>query len=320
MIIKGKTAFVYDVEVFPNFFSVTIKNTESKNIKTYVIWDGCNDMPQIVKLFLNKNIYFVGYNSMHYDKPIISYIILNYQKLINSPVWVVNSELKSFSDLVINSETSAPWSKYKYANLYDDLDLLAMKWSDKLRPSLKALQVTMLYKNVEEYEGDFNLYLPQKDVEKLIAYNINDVESTEEFLYRCTNDIDLRLSIQEEYGIDVMNKDGVNLGMEIIKDRYLKETGLSWYQIKDLRSPCDNLCFGEIIFPYIEFKTPELQQLLLDLKNHCSDPNDNTFERKFLLGEVEHTFGMGGLHSVNTPEAFEPDDNTVLFDDDVAFA
>lgn len=85
----------------------------------------------------------------------------------------------------------------------------------------------MLYKNVEEYEGDFNLYLPQKDVEKLIAYNINDVESTEEFLYRCTNDIDLRLSIQEEYGIDVMNKDGVNLGMEIIKDRYLKETGLS---------------------------------------------------------------------------------------------
>lgn len=65
-------------------------------------------MPQIVKLFLNKNIYFVGYNSMHYDKPIISYIILNYQKLINSPVWVVNSELKSFSDLVINSETSAP--------------------------------------------------------------------------------------------------------------------------------------------------------------------------------------------------------------------
>lgn len=56
------------------------------------------------------------------------------------------------------------------------------------------------------------------------------------------------------------------------------------------------------------------------MKNHCSDPNDNTFERKFLLGEVEHTFGMGGLHSVNTPEAFEPDDNTVLFDDDVAFA
>lgn len=27
---------------------------------------------------------------------------------------------------------------------------------------------------------------------------------------------------------------------------------------------------------------------------------------------------MGGLHSVNKPEAFEPDDSTVLYDDDVA--
>ena len=85
MIIKGKTAFVYDVEVFPNFFSVTIKNTESKNHVTYEISDRRNDMPSILKLFLNKNIYFVGYNSMHYDKPLISYIILNYQKLVNSP-------------------------------------------------------------------------------------------------------------------------------------------------------------------------------------------------------------------------------------------
>ena len=37
MIIKDKTAFVYDIEVFPNFFSVAIKNTESGNIRTFQI-------------------------------------------------------------------------------------------------------------------------------------------------------------------------------------------------------------------------------------------------------------------------------------------
>ena len=81
MLIKGKTAFVYDVEIFPNFFSVSLKNTESGNIVSFEISDRKNDMGNIAKVFLNKNIYFVGFNSMHYDAPIISYIILNYTTL-----------------------------------------------------------------------------------------------------------------------------------------------------------------------------------------------------------------------------------------------
>lgn len=56
MIIKGRTAFVYDIEVFPNFFSVTVKNTESGNHRFFQISELRNDMPYIAKLFLNKNI------------------------------------------------------------------------------------------------------------------------------------------------------------------------------------------------------------------------------------------------------------------------
>ena len=86
MLIRGKPAFVYDIEVFPNFFSVTCKNTESKNHVAYEISDRSNDIVEIARLFLNKRIYFVGYNSMHYDKPIISYILINYKKLVSMPV------------------------------------------------------------------------------------------------------------------------------------------------------------------------------------------------------------------------------------------
>lgn len=317
MIIRNKTCFVYDVEIFPNFFSVTVKNTESKRVRSYEISSRRNDLPEIVKLFLHGGIYFVGFNSMHYDKPIISYLIINYKRLILRPVWEITAEIKQFSDKIINSETSASWSQYKYAELFPDLDLLTMKWSQKLRTSLKALQVTMEYQNVEEYDGDFNRPLPDKDIEKLLAYNLNDVESTEEFLSRCEKDINLRLAIENEYHISALNKDGVNLGMEIIKVRYLQRTGKQWFQIKDLRSPCENLCFKDIIFPFISFKTKVLQNLLDELKNLCVDPNDNSFERHFILGGVEHTFAMGGVHSVNTPEIFEPSDDELLEDVDV---
>jgi len=37
MFIKGKTVFVYDIEVFPNLFTVTVKNTESKNLRSFQI-------------------------------------------------------------------------------------------------------------------------------------------------------------------------------------------------------------------------------------------------------------------------------------------
>ena len=317
MIIRNKICFVYDIEVFPNFFSVTIKNTESGNIKTYEISERKNEISDIAKLFLHKGIQFVGYNSMHYDAPIIAYLIINLRRLILRPVWEVNSEIKQFSDKIINSATSASWSQYKYANLFPDLDLLAMKWSQKLRPSLKALQVTMEYRNVEEYSGDFNSYLPKDQIDQLIQYNINDVNSTEEFLNRCKKDIDLRIAIENEYHISALNKDGVNLGMEIIKQRYLEETGQQWFQIKDLRSPCDQLCFKDIIFPFIKFQTPTLQNLLSELKELCVNPNDNSFERHFILGGVEHTFAMGGVHSVNEPEIFEPKEDEVLEDVDV---
>lgn len=321
MIIRNKTCFVYDIEVFPNFFSVTVKNTESGAIRTYEISDRKNELPDIVKLFLHKGIYFCGFNSMHYDSPLISYLILNYKRLILRPVWEITAEIKEFSDKIINSASSASWSTYKYANLFPDLDLLAMRWSQKLRTSLKALQVTMEYKNVEEYSGDFNAPLPKDKINELIKYNVNDVESTEELLNRSKKDIELRIAIEDQYHISALNKDGVNLGMEIIKKYYLDATGKSWNDIKDLRSNVDNIPLKDVIFDYIEFHNPTLQNVLTKLKQTVipitNVPKGYKFEIKFEIGGVKHTYGVGGLHSENDPEKFESDSDSYLVDSDV---
>lgn len=318
MKIRNWIVLIHDIECFPNLFLDTIKNTETGNSRTYEISERRNDLPDLVKLVLHRSFIMASYNGIHYDDPIIAYLVINYKKLILRPVWEITAEIHAFSNKIINSETSASWSEYKYAEIYPKLDLLAMRWSQKLRPSLKALQVTMQYHNVEEYSGDFTKAISKLEIPKAISYNENDVNSTEELLNRSIKDIELRLAIEDEYHISALNKDGVNLGMEIIKKRYLDETGLQWFQIKDLRSPCEQLCFKDIIFDYIEFQTKELQNLLKELRELCIDPNDNSFERHFDLGGVEHTFAMGGVHSVNKPEIFEANDNTFILDDDVA--
>lgn len=100
-----------------------------------------------------------------------------------------------------------------------------MLYSQKLRVGLKEMQVTMQFHNVQEYSGNFEDFLPSSEIPKMAEYNKNDVDSTTELLNRCKKDIDLRLAIEDEYGVKVLNKDGVNIGMQIIAHKYLEKTG-----------------------------------------------------------------------------------------------
>lgn len=318
MLLKNKTVFIYDVEVFPNLFTCTIKNTESKAIRSYEISNRRNDLPLIVQLFLNRKIIFAGYNNKFYDDVLINYLLIHFKELIKKSVWEICREIKILNDKIIGSEQDRfnGLEKYKHANIFESIDLLAMLFSNKLRIGLKELQVTMEYPNVLQYNGDFNSRVSDKDIPEVIFYNINDVNSTEELLYRCQKDIDLRLSIENEYHISALSKDGVNLGMEILKQKYLEETGLTWNDIKDLRSPCEKVNLGEIIFDFIEFQTPELQDLLKELKNLTLGIGEN-FERKFLLGGSIQVIASGGIHSKVKPEPVEPDFDEILVDWDV---
>lgn len=51
MKIRNKTVFVYDIEVFPNVFTCTLKNTETNNYKVFEISDRKNDLQSIVDTF-----------------------------------------------------------------------------------------------------------------------------------------------------------------------------------------------------------------------------------------------------------------------------
>lgn len=318
MKIRNKVVFVYDLEVFPNLLTCTCYNSESKKIGTWEISDRKNDLPEISKGFLNKRIMWCGYNNIHYDDPIINYILLNYKDLIRSPIWKITQTLKDFSDLIINSSTDfTSWSKYKYAHLFKSFDLLTMMFSQKLRCGLKELQITMQYSTVQEYDGDFNSFVPTSEIDNVIKYNINDVLSTTKLLELKKQDIELRLSVEDEYNINALSKDGVNLGMEILKVRYLKETYKTWDEIKDLKSPCDLIKLNEIILPYVRFETPVLKDLLSYLQTIEVSPGRKGLEKEFVIGGVRHLFSVGGLHSISTPAIYIPTKDQILVDQDV---
>lgn len=340
MLIRGKTVYVYDIEIFPNIFHCTVKNSETGEYLYFEISERRNDLLKLVDLFwtireepqdgvweknyttdlqFSTDKIFCGYNNLHYDNPIINYIIDYHKKLSTLDYLSVCKSLYNLSNEIIRSTDGnfTSWSKWKYKIYFETLDLLTMLYSQKLRVGLKEMQVTMQFRNVQEYDGDFQSWLPVSEIENVKLYNINDVDSTEELLNRCKKDIDLRIAIEDEYGVKVLNKDGVNIGMKIITQKYLEKTGQTWKQIKDLRSPCDTIELNKVILPFIEFKAPVLQELLKELKTLTVSPGRKGLERTFVIGGVKHLFSVGGLHSENKPSSFQATDKQVIVDQDV---
>lgn len=338
MIIRGKIVYVYDIEVFQNIFHCSVKNTETNDIYKFEISERKNQLRELVKFFkqvdkyitwgdyyttninIPANVIFCGYNNLHYDNPIINYIIEYEDKLMQYNIPNICSSIFNLSKTItISSEDNIDaWKHWKYQIWFDTFDILTMLYSNKLRVGLKEIQVTMQYPNVQEFVCDWTKPLPLEDFDSMIDYNINDIESTSELLNRCKKDVDLRIAIEDEYGVRVLSKDGVNIGMKILTQKYLEKTGLTWQDIKDLRSPMSVIPLKDVILPFIKYDSPILQRVLDDMKNQIVSPGRKGYENKFVFNNLRYSVGVGGIHSVNSPEIIIPRDDEMLIDIDVA--
>lgn len=338
MIIRGKIVYVYDIEVFQNIFHCSVKNTETNDIYKFEISERKNQLRDLVKFFkqvdkyitwgdyyttninIPANIIFCGYNNLHYDNPIINYIIEYEDKLMQYNIPTICSSIFNLSKTITTSseDNIDAWKHWKYQIWFDTFDILTMLYSNKLRVGLKEIQVTMQYPNVQEFVCDWTKPLPLEDFDSMIDYNINDIESTSELLNRCKKDVDLRIAIEDEYGVRVLSKDGVNIGMKILTQKYLEKTGLTWQDIKDLRSPMSVIPLKDVILPFIKYDSPILQRVLDDMKNQIVSPGRKGYENKFVFNNLRYSIGVGGIHSVNSPEIIIPRDDEMLIDIDVA--
>lgn len=323
MIIKGKTVIVYDIEVFPNFFHCTCKDTESNELYLFEISERKTQISELTDFFLNKDRLFCGYNNHHYDDTLVNYIV-DYCSLLEQKHYVIATQsIFNLSQTIIGSEDGniERYKKWKYAKYFDSMDLLTMMFSSKLRVGLKEMQLTMRYHNVLEYDGNFNDYVNPKDYQKIIEYNINDVESTTNLLQRLANkgEIDLRLFIEEEYGFNALSMDSVKFGETILAKKVCEELHIDKRQLETMRSPMDNVPLKDVILPFIQYKNPKLQSVLEDMKKQVvSSKERKSYENKFVISNTRYSIGVGGIHSINTPRIYVPKNDEYIGHLDVA--
>ena len=268
MLIRNLKVVVYDIEIFPNCFTCTYKDTTTDEINTFEISNRKNQLAELVDFFMSKDIMFCGYNNHYYDDVVMNYIIDLYNIMNRKSYRRICSSLYRLSKCIINAEDGDydGFKRWKYANIFSSMDLLTMQFSSKKRIGLKEMQLTMHYKNVQEYDGSFDEPITDEEIDEVVKYNINDVDSTAELLNLLKKDIELRLYIEDEYNIQCLSFDGVKIGERILAKMYCDKTGISYKKLKELSSPMDIVPLKDVIFPFITYKNRILKDILEDMK------------------------------------------------------
>jgi len=317
---------VYDVETPPNAFICCAKVVGEEIIRTFEISARKFQLKELVDFFQDDQYVFVGYNCIHFDTPIVNMLISRFWEFQRDRNYLLVADAcYKLAGTIINGEPQA-WSKYKWQNSFAQMDLMTMMASKALRVGLKSLQITMCYHNVKEMLIDWDRYIPIDQHDNLIYYCHNDVNSTSYLMSLLKNDISLRIQIQNEFGIDCLSKDGVGIGVDIFTKRICANLGI--YDEKQLYSSrinLDEIVVKDYIPEFIKFETPEANRVLNFYQGMVLDSEglkrvEGWGETSIIqrINNLRHSFGVGGVHSVNTPKVHTEDEKYVIIDADVA--
>ena len=318
----------YDIECMINFFSITFKNRDTKELKIFVIHESRDDRNELYNFITQKNLYLIGYNCINYDSQLLEFIIEN-SYLTNDLCFIENmiNVLYQESQNIIQRL----FPKYPEWNLsIQHLDLFKIWHFDNRNKatSLKAVEVAMRFRNVQNMPLEHDHYVKNNEVQLILDYNINDVLATEQFywitkgitdlpLFKGKDKIQLRKNIQSEYNIKCINYNDVKIGDEINKQTYLKLSNRYWKDIKSLNTPRENIIIKDIIANFIQFKSSKFNDILNYLNSKVITNTKNSINKTININNLNISLKQGGLHSQDLPGIFESNDNYQIIDFDV---
>lgn len=287
----------YNIETYPNFFGVCFKDVETKRVISYEISDDEDERVEIIA-YVNGCDRMIGFNNIGFDWPVL-------KALMNAPRIGVRT-LYEIADNII--KTDSRFGSVDWRPAVEQLDLFRIHHYDNRVKStnLSTLKFNMRMKKVGGQPIEPGLELSESQKQAIIGYNYQQVEATELFYY---NSLD-KIQYRERLGPKWLNYSDIKIGTQFFEDR-LQWAGVEcyWFDRDNKRRPRqtlrpDGVRLNDIIFDWIELdgvtyydKDLEMEvDLLQDVKEQVIFDTRGSYERKIKVGNIEATFGLGGLH------------------------
>lgn len=180
----------------------------------------------------------------------------------------------------------------------------------------------MTYDQVNQLVDKWDRYVIPEWIADIMHYNLNDVFIVCEMIRLYIDEVRLRYNISKAYGVDVLSSSRSNIADNLFVKFYSEFSGLAESQWRGRKTERTAMSFKRVIFPFIKFKTKELQELLEEMKKviiysigkkalkeiapkypelkYLKTNNESGwFEVK--INNLIYTIATGGLHSQDIP-------------------
>ena len=310
------TAYVYDLEVFPNFFGIGFLSLEGE-VKQFSTRRGnIDDLPTWWAERSGCTVF--GFNSSQYDDQLLHLILAGERD--PAVIYARSSKLIAERDRFLRSPLPA---------VVDLRNLLGGKASKA--GGLKELGIKMDFARLQELPLPPDKPISEAEQDQIEAYNVNDLAVTLTLVEAMTDQLEARHALKDKYGVAVLGRSDASLAEDVLRRRMFGDTAPPW--------PTEHVWHASgasIIHPAISFTDPALQAALdtmrgwelrmTDVVTPSRHPDDrptrtNEPDKPAALevryGEVTYTLGTGGLHSRDVPAVHRADEEWELLDVDV---
>lgn len=310
-----KTTAVFDTEVYENYFLIAFMNVVTGRVTSFEMYAGKpftnEELDTLRKIF--KSVRLVGFNSINFDLPIISYALAGAN----------NSQIKEMCDAIIATNLR-PWQledkfKFKIIKSVDHIDLI------EVAPGVASLKIyagRMHAPKMQDLPIAPETLIADHERPTLREYCANDLAATRMLFEKLTAQIELREKMGEQYGQDLRSKSDAQIAEAVIKSQVEALTG---EQLR--RAELDHTFEAKYIAPdFLMRGTPIVGPIIDSIEAMSFYINDagkiiepDAFKNMTVaIGGSVYRMGIGGLHSSEKKISHYADEDTILVDRDVA--
>lgn len=315
--------YVYDVETYPNVFTLAVEHADAPLRWMFEISDWRNDSREIIAFlqFLKEtNARMVGFNNLGFDYPVLHTLIrmgkADAATLYQKAMAIIGSQ----------DEDGDRWMHLVKPSdqFVTQIDLFKIHHFDnKARAtSLKVLEFNMRSDIIEDLPFKVGTTLTREQVEVLKKYNQHDVAQTQAFYHKSLDMLHFREELTRKYARDFMNHNDTKIGKDYFVMK-LEEAGVACYDYGDKgRTPRQTkrpvIHLKDAILPWIQFAQPEFNRVMNWLKQQLITKTKGVFtDLTATIDGFTFVFGLGGIHGSVESEIIESDSEHVIVDLDV---
>jgi hypothetical protein len=319
------THWVMDYETLLNCFVGVFQHYKDDSIsEIFIITKDQNDLPKFIN-FLKKcvqlNQWHISYNGLAFDAQISQHILKNEAKLLKLSGLEVAMYIHKLAQTIIDKSDRGEFQEFAPRQLkIRQIDLFKMNhWDNKAKmSSLKWIQYSMDWQNVEEMPHHHSKPVENdQQLQDIITYCINDVQSTKKIFDYSKEQIELRKTLTNEYGIDLYSASEPRISKELFLFFLEKKLGWDKTEIKRLRTKRDEIYLGQCILPYIKFQTAEFQKIHDYFRTKVVTSTKDKLKYTLDYKGVKTDYGLGGIHGAKDAGVYQAQPGWTIMTSDV---